>query len=680
MNEETSMDQLFIEKVHEAIENNLANENFGVDELARAIGISRSQLHRKLKYIKCSSASQMIKEYRLKKAFELLQQKVATAAEISYQVGFRSPSYFNTCFNEYFGYPPGKVKRIRSSVNRNIFSISRKYRFIALATLVIVAAVIVMLLEIRITDKSVAVLPFRYLSDVPEEQYLADALWNAILLQLSKIEDLRVMSGTSVEQYRNTDKTAAQICKEQNVAFLVDGSFQKIDDQVRLIVQLIRPGKKGYKWAEQYDRNWDDIFLVQSEVAMTIASKLQAIITPEEKLLIDRIPATNLTAVEFYQKATTEHQKHWLKWNDMEAVERAEKLYHLALEYDSTFAQAYYGLAMVYWHKHCEDVLSENYLDSMLILANIALLYDDKLANAYKAKGDYYGAINDKEQAIKEYEKAIKLNPNNWAVYVNSTNIYDDEVKIIEYLLKAASLHRGYFLSRLCREIAFNLSIYSKEKSYYYLEEALKLDDDSADHFRTLFRIEERSGNFEKAIEFGKKSYVIDSTDYWVIGHLGRDHTYIDHYKESLEYYIKYEKRFKTLGRHVGWPYLYRIGHAYWIIGYKEESECYFNKGLENLNKMIELNQIYVQDFHLFYNLAAIYACQGDKDKAFENLRILNQRQRLPIWMVANIKNDPMFDSIRDELEFQQIVKDIEAKYLAEHNRVRKRLEEQGML
>jgi len=95
-------------------------------------------------------------------------------------------------------------------------------------------------------EKSIAVLPFRLLSDEPDKQYLADGMMDAILLHLSKIEDLRVLARTSVEQYRETDKTATMICRELDVAYLLEGSFQKYGDQVRLIVQLIQPGREGH--------------------------------------------------------------------------------------------------------------------------------------------------------------------------------------------------------------------------------------------------------------------------------------------------------------------------------------------------------------------------------------------------------------------------------------------------
>ena len=137
MNEDASMDQVFLERVHSAIENNFENESFGVDQLAHEIGISRSQLHRRLKVLSGQSPSQMIREFRLTKAMDMLQNKVASVSEICYHVGFSSPSYFNTCFKEHFGYPPGKVKRIGSSGISRKHSISRKLIIISLATLVV---------------------------------------------------------------------------------------------------------------------------------------------------------------------------------------------------------------------------------------------------------------------------------------------------------------------------------------------------------------------------------------------------------------------------------------------------------------------------------------------------------------------------------------------------------------
>ena len=110
MTKKLSLNQRFIEKLASIIEANILNNQFGVSELAAEAGVSRSQLHRKLKTIIGKSSSQFIREYRLEKAMEMLKENSATASEISFQVGFTSPSYFNSRFNEFYGYPPGEVK------------------------------------------------------------------------------------------------------------------------------------------------------------------------------------------------------------------------------------------------------------------------------------------------------------------------------------------------------------------------------------------------------------------------------------------------------------------------------------------------------------------------------------------------------------------------------------------
>ena len=108
--DEFSMDQAFLQKLTEAVFANLNNEQFGAEDLAKEVGLSRSQIHRKLQKINGKSITQFIREIRLEEAHRLLEEEVGTAAEIAYQVGFSSPTYLNTCFHEYFGYTPGELK------------------------------------------------------------------------------------------------------------------------------------------------------------------------------------------------------------------------------------------------------------------------------------------------------------------------------------------------------------------------------------------------------------------------------------------------------------------------------------------------------------------------------------------------------------------------------------------
>src|SRR4030042_7006203 len=139
----------------------------------------------------------------------------------------------------------------------------KKKLILLFSGLLVVMSIVVVLLVFNIIggerqtkeiEKSIAVLPFKLLSDEPDKQYLADGMMDAILLHLSKIEDLRVMSRTSTEQYRIPGKTMTEIGRELGVNYLLEGSFQKYGDNVRLIVQLIKTGKEGHEWANEYDR------------------------------------------------------------------------------------------------------------------------------------------------------------------------------------------------------------------------------------------------------------------------------------------------------------------------------------------------------------------------------------------------------------------------------------------
>jgi hypothetical protein len=125
---------------------------------------------------------------------------------------------------------------------------------------------------------------------------------------------------------------------------------------------------------------------------------------------------------------------------------------------------------------------------------------------------------------------------------------------------------------------------------------------------------------------------------------------------------------------------LHRLAFAYWKNGYKKEADYYFNKMIEYCNNENKLERVRSKQFFTYYDLAGVYAFKGDKAEAYKNLRIFNQRKSEPYWIVDLINHDQLFQSIRNETEFIQIVKDTEAKYQAEHERVRKWLEENKML
>jgi TolB-like protein/Tfp pilus assembly protein PilF len=541
-------------------------------------------------------------------------------------------------------------------------------------------------------EKSIAVLPFVNDSPDKENAYFINGIMDEIINNLQKIKDFRVLSRSSVERYRGGTKlTLSEIAKKLNVHYIVDGRGQKYGNKIVLRVELIAAENEKHLWGESYKQEiheTSDLINIQSQIAQSIAAELKATMTSKEKQLIEKIPTTNLTAYDFYMRGREEYTKYWIdKYNtgvlQKDVLQKAEDLYRKALKYDSTYAQAYTGLARVYWDKHYwEEYFSENFMDSVLILTNIALSFDNQLPEAHTLKGKYYDEIGKPEQAIEEYDKATKLNPNDWMAYHEKGEFYlnsNDLVNSINNFQKVASINRGPELPGLLGDIgiAYCSSGFT-DKAKQYHRDRLKLDGDSLTYYSLLGWTEFFLANFNKSIEIAKKGYLIDSTNNNLLTLLGMDYEWAGRYKESLKYYKKWFESTKTKGELKA--DMHRIGYAYWVNGYKEKADYFFNEQIKYCNRIIELKRSYGQNLLTYYDLAGVYAFRGEKDKAYENLRIFNQIQRAIIWMATDMKTDPLFNSIRNEPEFQQIAKEIEAKYQAEHERVRKWLEENGML
>ena len=544
MIEHAATDQIFIRKLTEIVLANLGNENFGAKELERETGISRRSLDRRLKAAADKTLSQFIRETRLHRALEMLQNENVTASEVAYKVGFTSPAYFNTCFHEFFGYPPGKVNKRGPGNHEEINPVKVtaeqpgirslwRVVIIGLSVILVFAVLIYQVSDgilkrssvnggsaVRNHGKSIAVLPFNNLSDSIANQYFIDGIMEEILTSLSKIHDLRVVSRTSAEQFRGSKISTSEIAKKLKVAYLVEGSGQKYGNRFRLRVQLIETSNDRHIWAKSYEQEISeprDIFNIQSEVAQSVASELKATITPEEKRIIEKIPTTNLTAYDFYQRGNEEFAKHPFPDFNKESVKKAETLFNNSVRCDSSFALAYVGLAYVLWKRWDNDnsILGNGelniYMDSMLVLANKALSLDDQLPEAYILRGEYYSVKGSVNKALEEWNKALKYNPNDGGPYQMIGGMYEelDIVKSLENLQKAAFLKHGPELTQTLTILG--LDYYKAgfpEKGNYFFLETLKLDEDSVNFSDNIMNSKARTmGDYEKAVAHFERRY-----------------------------------------------------------------------------------------------------------------------------------------------------------------------------
>src|ERR1043165_8732310 len=259
-----------------------------------------------------------------------------------------------------------------------------------------------------IPNKSIAVLPFDNLSRDPDNAYFVEGIQDEILTRLAKIADLKVIARSSTLRFQNKGDLP-QIAQQLGVAHLLEGSVQKVNDQVRINVQLIKAANEAHLWAEVYDRKLTDIFAVESEIAKTIADTLQAKLTGSEQHAIAARPTENTEAHQLYLKG----RFFWNK-RTANALKKSIDYFEQAIAADPNYALAYAGIADAYvWLPGYTAGTPQDCYPKAKAAATKALQLDDTLAEAHTTLALAIWLYDfDASQANKEFQRAIELNPN----------------------------------------------------------------------------------------------------------------------------------------------------------------------------------------------------------------------------------------------------------------------------
>ena len=536
---EYSSKNLFLKKVKDAVLSNLDNEQFGVEKLSDLMGISRSQLHRKLKLLQSKSISQFIREVRLQEAMKLLQQDVATASEIAYRVGFSSPSYFFKCFQKYYGFPPGEVKNLSThmataeenndlnhldSSKRDIEEIKKHKRKKNIPILLIGSfAVLFVLISYfgyhyfrseagqSIGEKSIAVLPFKNLSTDEENQHFTDGLVDDLLSRLAMLNEFKVISRTSSETYHERGKKKIpKIAKELGVTHLIEGSVQRYDNKIRITVQMIDGENDNHIWVKTFDRDLTDIFKVQSEIAMQIASGLSMALSEKQIKVIEKNQTENVKAFEFYQLG----RFYWGK-RLFEEYETAIHYFEQAIAEDPDYALAYAGIADTYFlmNWNFQDFEERiKYRDKAEQLASKALEVDPELAEAYTVLATLNFFIDwDWASAEKNFQKAFALTSNNstlhfrYAEHLSYTGRHEAARKHIDKAIELDPL--SYVIRRNSTKLYFNRGLFQEALAEAKISE--ELNKDNAMPLAYQFRIHFLLGNDSEALTTIKKAQIM---------------------------------------------------------------------------------------------------------------------------------------------------------------------------
>src|SRR5712692_2666631 len=274
---------------------------------------------------------------------------------------------------------------------------------------------------LRVLDKSIAVLPFENLSSDKENAYFTDGVQDEILTDLAKIADLKVISRTSVMQYKSgLARNLRKIGEELGVAHVVEGSVQRAANKIRVNAQLIDARNDAHLWAQTYDRDLADVFAIQSEIAKAIADQLQAKLSPNEKKAIEQPPTTDLAAFDLYSRAKSLLLTANFSVTNDPDVRKAIELLDEAVKRDPSFFDAYCELA--YGHEFLYAVFGSDHTPARLALAEAALQAATRLrpdaAETHLARAQYlYYGRRDYAGALAELESVRRVLPNDPRIF-----------------------------------------------------------------------------------------------------------------------------------------------------------------------------------------------------------------------------------------------------------------------
>jgi TolB-like protein/Tfp pilus assembly protein PilF len=267
-----------------------------------------------------------------------------------------------------------------------------------------------------VPEKSIAVLPFENLSDEKQNAFFTDGVQDEILTDLAKIADLKVISRTSVMQYKSgVARNLREIGQQLGVAHLLEGSVQRAANRVRVNAQLLDARTDAHLWAQTYDRDLADVFAIQSEIAKAIADQLQAKLSPNEKKAIEQPPTTDLAAFDLYSRAKSLVLTANFSATGDPDLRKAIELLDEAVKRDPSFFDAYCQLA--YTHETIYAVRGSDHTPARLALAEAAVQAATRLrpdaAETHLARAQYlYFGLRDYAGALAELEIARRALPN----------------------------------------------------------------------------------------------------------------------------------------------------------------------------------------------------------------------------------------------------------------------------
>lgn len=320
------------------------------------------------------------------------------------------------------------------------------------------------------TGKSIAVLPFTNMSADPEGDFFADGIADEIITALSKVKALRVVSRTSSFTFKGKNDDIREIGRKLQVSTILEGSIRKAGKRLRLNAQLVSTSDSSQLWAERYDRELEDVFAIQDEIASSIVAALRVVLTEDEKKAIEQVPTTNIDAYEYYLRGRQFFHQHRRR-----AHEFARQLFERAIELDPGYALAHCGVADCCSFLYQYFDASEANLTKAISASRRALDLAPQLAESHASAGLAISLTGKFDEAQKEFEEAMRLNP--------------------------GSFEAAYFYARACMAVGKN------EEAAQWYERAVAVRPDDFAAMMLLGGVYASIGKVEESTKAVRRAY-----------------------------------------------------------------------------------------------------------------------------------------------------------------------------
>lgn len=706
MAEDNLINGQFLNKLDKVIEANLTNEQFRVTVLAKEMGMSRYTLHRKISAATKLSVSQYIRQVRLKNAMKLLRQKSLSVSEVAYKVGFNSPIYFSKCFHEYYGYPPNSVGK-RDESNETDFIVSSKkkrYSTIIIASLVLILITVILFFIIvtpyspknRDNEKSVVFLYPVYNSGDSTYFHQINGTIDAVLNNLSMVNELTVFPMSTTLKYRNSEKSGVDIAKELRAGYVVESSGFSYKDKIRLNIKLISVPDGIQIWYNPYDININDIINLPLEISQKIADEIKAKITPEERKRMDVKPTSNSTAWSYYLKGIdllNDGLSMYYGTGDagntgnsvlkgIRSFEEAIKNFTAAYNLDENFALAYAQTAITY---SLMDIGKNDgkYSDEINRNADLAILNDSQNDLCLLAKSYDYFNQNQFKKAIPFLEKAILINQKSVVAYRLLANIYGltreaNTEKYLEYKLQVVKWN-NFVDDNIQKSEDYRLAARAlrvaglNDEALKYIEKSIEFNPENYSALGEKCEILiEKENDYFKAREILANALVEDSSNIEILRFLFTNYYLTGEYQNAYKYFVLFFGENKNLSYLASKDYS-RLTVLYKKLNMKEESEIC-------LQQYKAMDRSKLNEYSRANELARLYSLENNKEKALEALKILNRQPYHFSYTIRMLKDDPVFETIQGDKEFEKIISEMDTKFKFNSHQIRSSLSKKGLL